>query len=279
MHDIFIGCGVEYSRAKTVVFGVPFDGTASYRPGTRFAGKAIRSESFSIETFSPYQDRDLTDLKIHDGGDLEIPFGNTQRVIDMTEDYTAGILSDNKLPFMIGGEHLVSLGAIKAALKKYPDLHLIHFDAHTDLRDDYLGEKLSHATVIRRAWELLGDNRIYQFGIRSGDREEFMFAREHTFLNKFDLSGLSEAVEMLKGRPVYFTLDLDVLDSSVLPGTGTPEAGGISFNELLQAVTAIGRLNIVGCDMVELSPPCDQSGASTALACKLLRELLISTYK
>lgn len=275
-YDNFIGCDKEYNEANIVLFGAPFDSTTSYRPGTRFASKAIRAESYGIETYSPYQDRDILDISVMDSGDLEFPFGNTERVLEMIEERTEQILADNKKPFMIGGEHLVTLGAVRAVLRKYPDLYILHFDAHCDLRDDYLGEPLSHATVLRRTWELLGDGRIFQFGIRSGDRDEFLFAKEHTTLQKFDLSGFSEVLEKLKDKPVYFTLDLDVLDTSVFPGTGTPEAGGICFKELIDAILKLRKLNVVGCDMNELCPVYDNSGASTAVACKTVRELLLS---
>ena len=191
------------------------------------------------------------------------------------ESRAAEILEAGKLPVMIGGEHLVTLGAVRAAVKRYPDLHVVHFDAHADLRDDYLGARLSHATVLRRVWDLVGDGRIFQFGIRSGDREEFLWGREHVFTRRFDFKGLEETVAALQKKPVYFTLDLDVLDPSVFPGTGTPEAGGVSFLDLLGAVHKVSGLNIVGCDVNELCPAYDQSGASTAVACKVLRELLL----
>jgi len=271
----FIGCDSEYDQADIVLFGAPFDGTTSFRPGTRFAPMAIRTDSAGIETYSPYCDLDLAECNIFDNGDLEFPFGNPAAVIDLIENKVSQILVDGKLPFMIGGEHLVTLGAIKAQSKKYPDLHIIHLDAHTDLRDEYLGEKLSHANVIRRAWELVGDGKIYQFGIRSGEKAEFEFAKKHNFIQKFNLDGFSETVEKLKGKPVYFTLDLDVLDPSIFCGTGTPEAGGVSFKELLDAVMLLNKLNIVGCDVNELSPHYDQSGASTAVACKIIREILL----
>lgn len=271
----FIGCDREYEDSDIVLFGAPFDGTTSYRPGTRFASAAIRNESYGIETYSPYLDKDLTDIRVFDAGDLEFGFGNTERVLKTIEEMTEKILSDGKKPLMIGGEHLVTLGSVRAALEKYPELHILHFDAHTDLREDYLGETLSHASVIKRCWDLIGDGKIYQFGIRSGEREEFLWAKEHTFLQKFNLDHLEEAIEALKGKPVYLTIDLDVLDPSVFPGTGTPEAGGITYMELIQALNKVFTLNIVAADMNELSPVYDQSGASTALACKLLRELLL----
>ena len=275
----FIACDSEYDDSHMVIFGAPFDSTTSYRPGTRFGSKAIRSESFGIETYSPYQDKDLEDISVFDGGDLELVFGNPVKALDQIEEFTAQILNDGKVPFMIGGEHLVTLGAVRAVSKKYQDLHIIHFDAHADLREDYLGEKLSHATVMRRCWELIGDNRIYQFGIRSGDRSEFTWAREHVFTNKFNLNGLDEVIKKLWDKPVYLTIDLDVLDPSQFCGTGTPEAGGVDFMTLLNAVVSLSGLNIVALDMNELSPQYDLSGASTALACKLLREILLALYK
>ena len=271
----FIGCEKEYEEAKIVLFGAPFDGTTSFRPGTRFAGRAIRSESFGLETYSPYQEKDLEEAAIFDGGELELPFGNTPKVLAEIENYTQGILDDGKIPFMLGGEHLVTLGAVRSVVKKYPDLHIIHFDAHTDLRTDYLGEELSHATVQRRVWDLVGDGKIFQYGIRSGEKYEFDFAKEHTVLHKFNLETLDAGVKALRDKPVYLTLDLDVLDPSIFPGTGTPEAGGVTFNELLRAILSLRGLNIVGCDVVELSPVYDQSGVSTAVACKIIREILL----
>jgi agmatinase len=271
----FIACDCEYSQAKTVIFGSPFDSTTSYRPGTRFASQHIRNESYGIETYSPYLDKDLTDISVFDAGDLELCFGSPVSALQDIENMTAQILNDGKLPLMVGGEHLVTLGSVRAVAKKYPDLHIIHFDAHADLRDDYLGQKLSHASVIRRCHDILGNGKIYQFGIRSGDRTEFEWAKSHTYMNKFNFNTLEDICKQLQGKPVYFTLDLDVLDPSVFCGTGTPEADGVSYRELLNAIIEVSKLNIVGLDMNELSPPYDPSGASTALACKLLREILL----
>ena len=275
----FIGCDSEYDESKIVIFGAPFDSTTSYRPGTRFASSAMRNESFGIETYSPYQDKDLTDIKVFDGGDLELCFVSPESALNDIENFSSKILGNGKLPCMIGGEHLVTLGAVRAAVKKYPDLHIIHFDAHADLRDDYLGQKFSHACVMRRCHELVGDGKIFQFGIRSGDREEFLWGKNHVTTNKFDFTGLEKIVQKILNKPVYFTLDLDVLDPSCFPGTGTPEAGGVSFTELMSAIKSVSALNVVGIDVNELSPMLDQSGASTALACKLLREILLYFYK
>ncbi|MBN1076932.1 agmatinase [Clostridium botulinum] len=276
--ETFIGCDNNYDESKIVIFGAPFDSTTSFRPGTRFASKVMRSESFGIETYSIYQDRDLEDICIFDGGDLELSFGNPENALTDIENFIAKLINDNKIPCMIGGEHLVTLGAFRAISKKYPDIHVIHFDAHADLRNEYLGQKLSHATVMHRVWDIIGDNRIFQFGIRSGEKSEIYWGQNHVFTNKFNFHRLEQITNELKGKPVYFTLDLDVLDPSVFPGTGTPEAGGVTFMELLKAILDVSKLNIVGMDINELCPIYDQSGSSTALACKVLRELLLSVY-
>ena len=274
----FIGADKTFEEAKVVLFGAPYDSTTSFRPGTRFGPSAVRSESFGIETYSPYQDRDLeTDSSVHDAGDLELPFGAPDRALDMIEAKAAGILDAGKVPFLLGGEHLVTLGAVRAAFRRHPDLRIIHFDAHADLREDYLGVRLSHACVMRRCHDLLGDGRIWQFGIRSGTREEFAFMRDgHVTTEPFSVKTLPE-VSFPEGTPVYLTVDLDVIDPSEFPGTGTQEAGGLKFTELLSALTEIlTRFNVVALDNVELSPSLDPSGRSTALACKILREQLLA---
>ena len=260
-----------------MLFGAPFDSTTSFRPGARFGSSAMRHESFGLETYSPYQDKDLTDYKIFDSGDLELCFGSAEAAVSDIESRADAILSDGKLPVLLGGEHLVTLGSVRAVQKRYPDLVILHFDAHADLREDYLGARLSHACVMRRCHDLLGDGRIHQFCIRSGDREEFLFASKHTKMHKFSFDGLAETVEELKGSqvPVYLTIDLDCLDPSAFPGTGTPEAGGVTFLQLLGALQLVSETNIVGADVNELAPMLDPTGVSTAAACKVLRELLL----
>lgn len=276
----FIAAEADFDEARAVIFGAPFDGTTSFRPGTRFGPGAIRAESDGIETYSPYQNRELEDIAVFDSGDLLLPFGNTEAVLDMICARTAEILEAGKMPVMLGGEHLVTLGAVRAMVQKYPELHIIHFDAHTDLRDDYLGERLSHATVIRRCHDLLGDGRIHQFGIRSGERAEWDFAFAHTDFHPFNVKDVLDVVLALGSDvPVYVTLDLDVLDPSLFCGTGTPEAGGVFFQDLEEALLALEALNVVGFDMNELSPHYDASGVSTAVACKVLREMLLAYVK
>jgi len=275
--EVFTGCDKGPRFASTMLFGAPFDSTTSYRPGTRFGSAAIRHESYGIESYSPYQDKDLEDANVIDLGDLELCFGDVNKALDRIEERTRHVLHASKRPFMLGGEHLVTLGAFRAVAAMYPDVHIIHFDAHADLRDDYLGAKLSHACVLRRCWELVGDGRIHQFGIRSGDREEFAWGRTHVSTRRFDFEGLEETLNQLEGKPVYFTVDLDVMDPSIFPGTGTPEPGGVTFDALRQAVTLVcSRAKVVGCDVNELSPHYDQSGVSTIVACKIVREMLLA---
>ena len=279
--ETFIGCDGDYDYAQIVLFGAPFDSTTSFRPGARFGSAAIRHESFGLETYSPYQDKDLTDIKVFDCGDLELCFGSAEAALKDIEEKAGEILFDGKMPFLIGGEHLVTLGAVRAVAERYPGLHIIHFDAHADLRDDYLGAQLSHACVMRRCHELTGDGRIHQFCIRSGDRAEFAFAKAHTDMHKFSFDGLKELTEKLaeEHTPVYLTIDLDCLDPALFCGTGTPEAGGVSFTELLDAILTVSKTNIVGADVNELAPMLDASGASTAAACKIVREMLLAIYK
>ena len=276
--ETFIGCDADYADARIVLFGAPFDSTTSFRPGARFGPSAMRHESFGLETYSPYQDADLSQRVVFDSGDLELCFGSSEAALADIQSRAATILADGKFPLLLGGEHLVTLGAVRAAAEKYPDLHIIHFDAHADLRDDYLGAKLSHACVLRRCHDLLGDGRIHQFCIRSGDREEFRFAKAHTDLHPFCFHGLEATVEQLREQniPVYFTIDLDCLDPSAFSGTGTPEAGGVSFPQLLEAIRTVCTAHVIGADVNELAPALDHSGVSTATACKVLRELILA---
>lgn len=275
--DVYMGCDAPWEEAETVLFGAPFDSTTSNRPGTRFGPSALRRESYGLELYSPYQGKDLSDCAVLDSGDLELPMGSSALALEEIEARAAEILSAGKRPFLLGGEHLVTLGAFRAVFKQYPDVHIIHFDAHADLRQEYLGVELSHACVLRRCWDLTGDGRIFQFGIRSGDRSEWQWGRDHVTTHPFDLEGLEERVNALGDKPVYFTVDLDVLDPSVFPGTGTPEPGGVSFEALRRAVTLVcSRCNVVGCDVNELSPPYDSSGVSNAVAAKVVREMLLA---
>jgi agmatinase len=268
-------------RSQIVLLGIPFDATSSFRPGSRFAPDAIRLYSEGIESYSPYQEKDLEDVEFYDAGNIEITISNFSALKTAVHDQVREFLNAEKKVIALGGEHLISLPVVEAYFQKYPDLKVVHFDAHADLRDEYLGEKYSHATVMKRICEVIGGRNIYQFGIRSGMKDEFTVAAESTncYPFKIDVEGLQNVIEDLQGFPVYITLDFDVLDPSCFPGIGTPEPGGFTFHELLQALLLLKNLNIVGADLVELCPAYDRSDISTMTAIIILRELIVMMGK
>ena len=266
----WIGQNPDYNSSDIVMLGLPFDGTVSYRSGSRFAPEQIRLASWGLEDYSPRFDRHLEDVNFHDAGDLEFPLGNTYKSLDLIEKNVEEIYRDGKRVFAIGGEHLVTLPEIKAVSKFYKDFAVVHFDAHTDLREEYLGEEMSHSAVIRKVTKIVGAENIKQIGIRSGMKEEWEFMKEHNTL----ISKYSE-LDVFKDKKIFVTVDLDVLDPSVLPGTGTPESGGMQFNELIGWFEYLKNFDIIGADVVELAPDYDASGVSTAVATKVIRELLM----
>ena len=277
--NVFIKSHPNYDEAEAVIYGMPMDWTVSFRPGSRFGPARIREVSVGLEEYSPYLDRELEEVKFFDAGDIPLPFGNPQKSIDMIEEYVDGLLADGKFPLGMGGEHLVSWPVIKAMYKKYPDMAIIHMDAHTDLREDYEGEPLSHAAIIRKAADLIGPKNVYSFGIRSGLKEEFQWAKENGMhITKFEvLEPFKEVLPQLAGRPVYVTIDIDVLDPAHAPGTGTVDCGGITSKELLASIHAIADsdINVVGCDLVEVAPIYDPSEQTVNTASKLIREMIL----
>lgn len=266
----WMGQNPDYEGSDIVMLGMPFDGTVSYRSGSRFAPEQIRLASWGLEEYSPIFDKHLEDCNFHDAGDLEFPLGNTQKSLDLIEENVRQIYKDGKRVFGIGGEHLVTYPEINAVSEFYDDLAIVHFDAHTDLREEYMGEELSHSAVIRLSTRKVKPKNIKQIGIRSGMKEEFEFMKKHNTLAK-----TYSDLDSLKNKPVFVTVDLDVLDTSIMPGTGTPEVGGLEFNELIGWFKYLKDFNIVGADVVELAPDYDASGASTAVATKVIRELLM----
>ncbi|AYO30654.1 MAG: agmatinase [Thermoanaerobacteraceae bacterium] len=273
----FLRAKQNYDVARTVIVGVPMDFTVSFRPGTRMGPRKIREVSYGLEDYSIYADDSLNDKEYFDAGDVDIPFGNVEKSLEIIEQVTVKLLDNNKIPVFLGGEHLISYPIIKQVAKKYEDLVVVHFDAHADLRDTFFGERLSHATVLRRVCEHIRDKHLYQFGIRSGIKEEFNFAKEHTHMNPINVKKpFMETLEELKQKPVYVTLDIDVVDPAFAPGTGTPEPGGCSSQDILDVVSSFKDLNIVGFDLVEVSPASDLSERTSLLAAKILREVLIA---
>ncbi|MFC0334699.1 agmatinase [Paenibacillus sepulcri] len=280
--NVFILSSEDYAASKAVIYGMPMDFTVSFRPGSRFGPPRIREVSVGLEEYSPYLDRSLEDIEYFDAGDLLLPFGNAARSLDIIGEFVRDVLKDGKMPVGLGGEHLVSWPIFQEVYAKYPDLAIIHFDAHADLREQYEGEPLSHSTPLRKAAGLIGGKNIYQFGIRSGSREEWQFARENINFHPFEvLEPLKKVLPELAGRPVYLTIDIDVLDPSCAPGTGTAEAGGITSKELIESVHAIARagINIVGCDLVEVAPAYDPTEQTQIVAAKVIREMLLGFIK
>ncbi|GGJ65546.1 agmatinase [Anoxybacillus voinovskiensis] len=277
--NVFIKSHPNFEESEAVIYGMPMDWTVSYRPGSRFGPARIREVSIGLEEYSPYLDRELEEVKYFDAGDIPLPFGNAQRSLDMIEEFVDRLLAADKFPLGLGGEHLVSWPVMKAVYKKYPDLAIIHMDAHTDLREHYEGEPLSHSTPIRKIAELIGPKNVYSFGIRSGMKEEFEWAKENgMYIAKFEvLEPLKEVLPTLAGRPVYVTIDIDVLDPAHAPGTGTVDAGGITSKELLAAIHEIARsdVHVVGADLVEVAPVYDHSEQTANTASKLVREMLL----
>lgn len=277
--NVFIGSHPVFEESEAVLYGMPMDWTVSYRPGSRFGPTRIREVSIGLEEYSPYLDRELEEVKYFDAGDIPLPFGNPQRSLNMIEEYIDQLLTADKFPLGMGGEHLVSWPVMKAMYKKYPDLAIIHMDAHTDLREEYEGEPLSHSTPIRKVAELIGPENVYSFGIRSGMKEEFQWAKENGMhISKFEvLEPLKEILPTLAGRPVYVTIDIDVLDPAHAPGTGTVDAGGITSKELLASIHTIAKsdLRIVGGDLVEVAPIYDPSEQTANTASKLIREMIL----
>ncbi|NOZ13498.1 MAG: agmatinase [Acidobacteria bacterium] len=267
----FMGSRKEIEGSRIILRGYPYDGTASYKPGSRFGPMEIRTHSEGIESYSPRFDVDIEEIPFTDTGDLSLPFGAKKRVLHEIEADADGFFDAGVILFGIGGEHLVSYSLIHSAFRKYPDLRVFQFDAHMDLRNDYLGERFSHATVMRRILDFLPEEHFHQFHIRSGTREEWRFSRENGFM-KDSLTAVLEGIAA--DIPLYVTIDMDVLDPAVFPGTGTPEPGGLSFDELISELAFFRGKRVVAADFVELAPHIDISGISTITAAKLIREMI-----
>ncbi len=282
---IFFQPIVSPADADCILLGLPFDGTVSGRPGARFGPAAIRAATRNEEDYSPYRDRDIATLRIADAGDMDLPHGDTAAVLATILDTARGLVRQDAPLVSLGGEHLVTLPVVRALHEQYGrDLAVIQFDAHADLREEYLGVAMSHTAVLHHICGLLGPDNVVQVGVRSGTADEFRLIRGRAgyfggvFGRPLDEFG-GYAARAFAGRKVYVTVDLDIFDPSACPGTGTPEPGGLTFREFLPLLDGIADLDIVGCDIVELSPDFDPSGISAALAAVILRELLLIAGK
>ena len=278
----FFNSADSYEKSGLILLGIPMDYTASNIPGSRFAPKRVRELSYTLENYSPIFD-DFIDEKFYDAGDIVLPWGNTGKSIKFIEETAKGILDDGKKIVSIGGDHLITYPVVKEYADKYKDLVVLQFVAHTDLREEWNDEKYSHATVLKLVHDIIKKGNLYQFGIRSGSKEEFDFAKKHCHIYKNDVyEPLKKVLGSLSNKDVYITIDIDVLDPAFAPGTGYIEAGGISSKELLDSVSLLlseSNVNIVGADVVEVCPPTDNSDRTSAIAAKLLREIIIGMSK
>jgi agmatinase len=274
----YMGASDDYAASKAVLFGIGQDFTTSYRPGTRFGPGRIREASYGIEEFSYHSLASLADRTFFDLGDVAVIFGDAKASLDRGEQVARKIVQDGKLPFMMGGEHLVTVPCVRAVHAKYgDDLLLLQFDAHADLREDYLGNPLSHAAAMKRCLDFLPAKNLYQFGIRSGTAEEYQMGKEQCNLFPHEvLRPLQQVLPTLGNRPVYITIDIDVMDPAFAPGTGTPEPGGIHSREMIDAILAMNGLNVVGFDVVEVAPGLDHSDRTVVLGAKLIREAILA---
>lgn len=267
----------EAAEPRGVLFGAPLDFTATFRPGSRFAPRRIREASDVLEEFSLELGEDLADHPFIDIGDVILPYGNVSGALEAIRRVAVRVVERNRIPFVIGGEHLVTWPVVQALTARYPDLIVLHFDAHADLRQDYVGERLSHATALRLVAEELGPGRVYQFGVRSATAAEAAYARDHTrFFPGRVLEPLAGSLAELGDRPLYVTIDIDVVDPAFAPGTGTPEPGGISAREMLAAVHLLRGKRVVGLDLVEVSPAADPSERTAVLGAKIIRDAILS---
>jgi agmatinase len=276
IEQTFISAKAPWREALAVILGCPYDGSASFRPGARFGPSAIRRASWGIETYSPYLNKDLGQYSIHDMGDLELPLGEKRISLNLIRKAVRKILSGDKFPILLGGDHLITLPIVEELIKNYPQLQIVHIDAHTDLREEYLGESASHCTVMRKLIDHIGEGRLFQTGIRSGTEEEFKLARKMKSIVPHDSSSLSSMVKRIRNRPVYITLDLDVIDPSLLPGVGTPEPGGLTFHEFISLLKKLQTLHVIGFDIVELTPDYDPTQVSSVTASVILREMILA---
>jgi agmatinase len=270
---IFMGARRNPSGCRVALFGVPYDGTTSFRPGTRFGPAAIREVSTGLETYCPQLDRDLEDIAYADIGAVEIPYGDPEPVVNAVRHATSTVLAAGLKPLMLGGEHSISSGAVAALAEQHPDLVLVQLDAHADLRHEWLGTRHSHACAMRRCLEVLPSQQLMQIAIRSGTCDEFKELRRSGRL--ISIQDIPERINALRGRPIYLTVDLDWFDPAVMPGTGTPEPGGFVWNDFAAVINELNHHRLIGADVVELAPQLDPSGISSVLAAKVTRSLLL----
>ncbi len=275
----FLSARADSAGSPWQLIGLPYDGTSSYRRGAQFGPAEIRLASDSIESYSYYQNRDLEGLNFFDMGDLELAGANPEEAVNRISQLYAEKYRQGARLFGLGGDHTVTIGAVQGLVQAGIRPHILYLDAHLDLREAYTGGIFSHACVARRLLDLVGPDHLIQWGMRSGEMSEFEHAQRLGTYRENDLKSLHDACDDLCGPPIYLTLDLDLFDPAELPGVGNPEPGGLRFAEFLSFLPELGRLDVIGADVVELAPNWDSGGRSSVMAAEVIRELLLSIVK
>jgi len=281
--------GLENNKnSKYEIIGVPFDSSTSYKPGTRFGPDSIRQAAAGLESNSYFSDVYLEEIGLMDEGDISVVIGDINETLNRVTGVISEVLESNKIPIMIGGEHTITFGALKAFKKININPCLIVIDAHYDLRDEYLGLKNGHASVMRRSLELLGGSKINYIGVRAYSKEERNYALSKNNINTIKTAdiykmGLVNSINSIKRfmsdcKYIYLSIDMDGFDPSYAPGVGNPEPGGITNLEGLTLINQLVDERLVGADVVEVSPPYDNGGITSSLAAKIINEIIMKSY-
>jgi agmatinase len=284
--NVFGGVQKPFEKAKYVVFGVPFDVTSTYRTGARFGPNAIRQASLNIETYSFRAGMDVEDLPLHDLGDLHVST-SPKRTIDMLKRVVEDVLAAKKMPIAIGGEHTITLGVLKGLGDKARETAVVSFDAHLDMRKEFLGLTLSHTTFMRVINDEVKPAKIIEVGTRAVCKEELDYAKK-SGINFFTSQlvrkeGAAQIIQRLKEElapyeRLYLTIDMDVLDPAFAPAVQNPEPEGLETHTLLDILCAMCDKRVVGFDVVEIAPVYDQ-GTSAVAAAKVMFEVLCQLEK
>jgi agmatinase len=284
--NIFSGLQKPFKKADYVILGVPFDVTSTYRTGARFGPTAIRQASLNIETYSFRTGLDVEHLRLHDLGDLHVS-ADTKNTLETLELVTKDIVKDGKVQVTIGGEHTITLGITKGLRDKASKTALVSFDAHLDLRNEFLGLKLSHTTFMRRTSEETRPAKIIEVGTRAVCKEELAYAKKagiEFFTTKQIRKQGSERVakqlkeKLAKYKNIYVSVDMDILDPAYVPAVQNPEPDGLEMHVLLDILGSICDKRVVGFDVVEIAPCYDQ-GVSAIQAAKVIFEIMCCLEK
>ena len=275
---VFTGSQEPFEAAKYVILGVPFDVTSTYRSGAKFAPLAIRDASQNVECYSFRTGVDVEDLKTHDLGDLHVA-GDVELTLGRLALVAQDLFDDGKIPVFIGGEHTITLGVARSLGK---NVAVVSFDAHLDLRDDYLGLTVSHTTFMRRINEDVKPAKILEIGTRAVCKEELDYAKEAGIdiltAHQIRKDGVKETAETIKDalkgyEKVYVSIDMDVLDPAYVPAVPNPEPEGLDTVTLLDILEAVCDRRVIGFDVVEVAPHYDQ-GLTAIQATKVIFEVL-----